>query len=193
MNSLEIEGLWHLRPYKLNQGKSSKLIPSIGISLGVLHFTPYRTKYLPREEDEGYFSYLSRAKETRVNLRQLGSEGQNFLPGTQPYSELAMNAGLSFSMTWLFKDFALKGEVRSTYTTTDYLDDFGPGLWYGGDPNAVIENHQLGSEFSPTDATRALRPLEIPNSNSFRSTDGLNDWYYQAHLGFSIFLDKPKE
>lgn len=191
INSLEIEGLWHLKSYNLAPNQWSKLIPSIGLSLGAIHFTPYRTKYTQQGEDEGYFSYLSRNRDNRYNLRDLGTEGQHFLPGGEPYSSLALTAGLSFSMTWLFEDFALKGEVRSTYTSTDYLDDFGPGLWYGGDADAVRANNGFEG-ISDSDLDNILREIQLPKTNTFRSTDGLNDWYFQGHLGFSIFLDKPK-
>jgi hypothetical protein len=191
INSIEIEGLWHLRSYELRPNQWSKLIPSIGLSVGAFHFTPYRTLYTPQGDDENYFEYLARNRENRYNLRDLGTEGQNFLPGAKPYGSLALSAGLSFSMTWLFQDFALKGEVRSVYTSTDYLDDFGPGLWYGGDANAVKNNHRYDG-LSDNEVGLILREIELPKPNTFRSTDGLNDWYFQGHLGFSIFLDKPK-
>lgn len=188
MNILELEGIWHLRPYRVKDHRNSTLVPSLGVSLGMLHYNPYRTPYLQREEGEGYFSYLSRAKPDRVNLRDLGSEGQNFLPGSEPYSTIAYSAGMSFSMTWLFRNFALKGEVRGTYTSTDYLDDYGPGLWYGGDLDAVLDNHQVDNA-GDVNLPSVLGNLDIPSDNSFRSTDGLNDWYFQGHFGLSIFLD----
>ncbi len=190
MNIVELEGLWHLRPYRVPDHRRSTLVPSVGVSVGALHYTPFRTPYSAKQDGENYFSYVSRVRPTRVNLRDLGTEGQNFLPGQEPYSTMAYSAGLSFSMTWLFRDFALKGEIRSVYTTTDYLDDFGPGLWYGGDRDAVVENHQLG-EGADGLASDMLGRIDLPRTNTFRSTDGLNDWYFQGHLGFSIFLDKP--
>lgn len=191
MNILELEGIWHLRPYRLPANKWSTLVPAFGLSIGAMRFTPYRTRYLSRLEDENYFEYLERAKPTRINLRELGSEGQNFLPGAEPYSQLAFTAGLSFSTTWLFRNFALKGEIRGQYTSTDYLDDYGPGLWYGGDRNSVLEHHQ--TEATYRDISRVIGNLDLPRDNISRSVDGLNDWYFQGHLGLSIFLDKARE
>lgn len=191
MSILELEGLWHLRPYKVPDNHKSTLVPSLGISLGMFHYSPYRSKYVTRLEDDNYFSYRQRSNEQRLSLRDLGSEGQNFLPGAEPYSQFAMSGGLSFSLTWLFENFALKGEVRSVYTSTDYLDDFGPGLWYGGDREAVLDYHRV--ENPDADVSSTLGNLDLPRANTFRSTDGLNDWYFQGHLGLSIFLDKFKK
>lgn len=189
INSLEFEGIWHLRQYQLNPNQRSKLIPSIGLNFGTIQFTPQRTKYTTRLEDDNYFSYLSRAKERRINLRDLGSEGQNFLPGAEPYSQLALTGGMSFSMTWLFQNFALKGEIKGVYTSTDYLDDFGPGLWYGGNRDAVIDNAQVDPNLTRGEVASYVQNVDLPQPGIQRSTDGLNDWYFQGHLGFSIFLD----
>jgi len=188
MNILEIEGLWHLRPYRVPDHRNSTLVPSLGLSLGAMHFTPYRTPYVNRDDGENYFQFLARVRPERINLRDMGSEGQNFLPGVEPYSTMTYSAGLSFSTTWLFRNFALKGEVRGVYTATDYLDDYGPGLWYGGDRDAVIANHQVDA--SDSEVSQNLGNMTLPRNNTFRSTDGLNDWYFQGHFGLSIFLDK---
>jgi len=192
IRSLEVEGIWHLRQYQLKPNQKSKLIPSLGLSIGAFHFTPYRTLYTPKEPGEDYLSYLSRVRENRYNLRDLGSEGQNFLPGAKPYSQIAVSTGLSFSTTWLFRNFSLKGEVKAVYTSTDYLDDFGPGLWYGGDLEAMRASQQYG-DIPKADLINLNQPVDLPRENTFRSTDGINDWYFQAHLGLSYFLDKPKE
>lgn len=188
MNILEVEGLWHLRPYRVKEGKSSTIVPSIGLSLGAFHYNPYRSQYVKRLEDDDYFSYRERSIDSRISLRDLGSEGQNFLPGAKPYSKFAVSAGGSFSLTWLFKNFALKGEARTVYTSTDYLDDYGPGLWYGGDRQAVLDYNQVDNT-NDVDLSSVLGNLELPRNNTFRSTDGLNDWYFQGHIGLSIFLD----
>ncbi|PTM03166.1 MAG: hypothetical protein DA405_11180 [Bacteroidetes bacterium] len=191
----DLEGIWHLRPNKYSgqRGLWDNLIPSLGLSLGALHYTPYRTNYQGRvSEDEGYFSMFARQRDYRIKLRDLGSEGQYFIPGAEPYSVFALQIGASFALAWKFENWSLKGEVRGAYTSTDYLDDYGPGVWYGGNVQAVRDNHQV--EFSddmPADmrnvnwATRQSFPRE---TNS-RSTDGLNDWYYQGHLGVSFNLD----
>jgi hypothetical protein len=194
MGIAEVEGMWHLRPYQITAGKSSKLIPTVGLSVGMIYFNTYRYAYTNQKNGEAYPAYVSRMKNEHLhNLRDLGSEGQNFLPGSKPYSPIAFNIGTSFSTTYLMKRWAFKGEIKVVYTSTDYLDDFGPGLWFGGDYDAMraaaydklpgiseadlnkISNSTLSSKIAP---------------NTPRSTNGLNDWYFQAHMGASYILFK---
>jgi len=187
----EVEALWHLRSYDLGEKKKSKLIPSIGLSVGLLHYTPYRYAYTNQKKGETYPEYVSRMKSVhRYNLRDLGSEGQNFLPNLDPYSKIAFNIGSSFSVTYLFKRFTIKGEMRAAYTSTDYLDDFGSGYWYGGDVDALRANHKLQFVTREADLNKIIGFDDQILKNAPRSIDGLNDWYYQMHLGMSYILIK---
>lgn len=187
----EIEGLWHLRSYQIKEGSKSKIIPSLGLSLGILHYTPYKYAYTNQKNNETRADYLDRMKsQHRYNLRELGSEGQNFLPNSNPYSKIALNIGSSFSITYLFKRLAFKGEMRAAYTNTDYLDDFGPGFWYGGDVDALRANHKLQFVTREADLNKIIGFDERIAKNAPRSVDGLNDWYYQLHLGMSYILIK---
>jgi hypothetical protein len=187
----EIEALWHLTSYQIKEGKNSKIIPSIGLSLGMMHYTPYRYAYTNQKNSETREDYLVRMKEFhRYNLRELGSEGQNFLPNSRPYSTIAFNIGSSFSLTYLFKRFAIKGEMKAAYTSTDYLDDFGPGFWYGGDVDALRVNQKLQFVTREADLNKIIGYDSRIETNAPRSIDGLNDWYYQLHLGMSYILIK---
>jgi hypothetical protein len=187
----EVEGLWHLRSYEIKEGKSSKLVPSLGLSLGIMHYTPYRYAFTSQKRRETREDYVARMKrDHKYNLRDLGSEGQHFLAGSSPYSTIAFNIGSSFSLTYLFKRFALKGEIKGVYTSTDYLDDFGSGFWYGGDINALRANHKIEQFTGAADLNKITSYNQNIAPNSPRSTDGLNDWYFQAHLGLSYRLFK---
>ena len=192
MGILEFEGLWHLRSYKIDGGKNSKLIPSIGLSLGVLYFTPYRYAYTSQRNNETRSAYEERMNTEHLwNLRDLGSEGQNFLPGKSQYSAIAFNVGTSFSLTYLMKRFAVKGEMKVAYTSTDYLDDFGPGLWFGGDYNKMVESaYKQFDNITQADMNKITGSSmkSLIGANIPRSTNGLNDWYYQLHLGMSYML-----
>ena len=194
MGIAEVEGMWHLRPYQLAAGKSGKLIPTVGLSLGMLYFNTYRYAYTNQKNGEAYPDYVSRMKNEHLyNLRNLGSEGQNFLPGAKPYSPIAFNIGTSFSTTYLMKRWAIKGEVKAVYTSTDYLDDYGPGLWFGGDYNAMrAAAYDKLPGISESDMNKisnySLKDKIAPNTP--RSTNGLNDWYFQMHLGASYILFK---
>jgi len=190
MQILEIEGLWHLRPYKLERNDNHKFIPTLGLSLGVMHFTPYRIANADRKIGESSSDYESRLySEHMYNLRDLGSEGQNFIPGAKPYSSIALNVGSSFSLTYLRKRYAIKGEMKFVYTSTDYLDDFGPGLWYGGDINKLRSSSKVELT-DPADLEKISQYNGAIAKNAPRSTNGLNDWYYQLHLGMSYRIFK---
>ena len=190
MQILEIEGLWHLRSYKLESNNKYKFIPSLGLSLGVLHFTPYRIANADRKTGESSSDYESRLySEHMYNLRDLGSEGQNFIPGASTYSSIALNVGSSFSLTYLRKRYAIKGEFKFVYTSTDYLDDFGPGLWSGGDINKLRASSKVELT-DPADLQKITQYNGAIAKNAPRSTNGLNDWYMQLHLGMSYRLFK---
>lgn len=187
----EVEALWHLRSYQIRDGKRSKLIPTLGLSVGMLHYTPYRYAYTNQKNRETRADYVLRMKEDhRYSLRELGSEGQNFLPNAKPYSSIAFNVGSSFTLTYLFKRFAIKGEMRAAYTSTDYLDDFGSGFWYGGDVDALRANNQIQTITREADLNKIIGYDARIAPNAPRSVDGLNDWYYQLHLGLSYILIK---
>lgn len=199
MYILEAEGQWHLRSYKIEPGKKSKLIPSLGLSLGLMHFTPYRIIYRNRNPKVATIrEHKKNVYDDLFNLRKLGSEGQNFLPGESPYSSIAALVGTSFSLTYLRERWAFKGEIRFNYTSTDYLDDYGKGNWYGGNIDLLRENQQIGdlSSSYPREYSSASNLSKITKydpkigTNAPRSTNGLNDWYFQGHFGLSYRLFK---
>ncbi len=194
MGIAEVEGLWHLRPYQLSTGKTSRIIPTLGLSLGMIYFNTYRYAYTNQGNKEAYSDYVARMKNEHLyNLRDLGSEGQNFLPGAKPYSPIAFNVGTSFSLTYLRKRWAFKGEMKAVYTSTDYLDDYGPGVWFGGDYDAMrAAAYDKLPGITESDMNKisnySLKDKIAPNAP--RSTNGLNDWYFQMHMGASYILFK---
>jgi hypothetical protein len=185
MYIMEGEGLWHLAQNRIMPGKKYAIVPTIGLSFGILHFTPYRFTYTEKAKGENYITFKNRVyREHMYNLRKVGSEGQNFLPAAKPYGSIALNVGSSFSLALKLKKWSFKGEMKFAYTSTDYLDDFGPGYWYGGDLQAVRDNIQIDG------ISQGIKNLLTPTDPklaeySKRSTNGLNDWYYQMHLGVS--------
>jgi hypothetical protein len=105
--------------------------------------------------------------------------------------------------------------MKAVYTFTDYLDDYGPGLWYGGDYDQWMQSIKDNPYFSEDQTFWADGNLNQPRAKlnkvsgggiatasqiaptAARSTDGLNDWYYQLHMGLSYRLlskedKKPK-
>ncbi len=211
MTVLDIEGIWHIGKYSLQPGQKGKWVNSMGISAGIFTYTPYRIAYRNQRSTETSAAYKARLwDEERVNLRELGLEGQNFLENKKRYGKVSMNLGLSWQLTYLRKRWAFKGEMKAVYTFTDYLDDYGPGLWYGGNYDAWMESIKVNPTYSQDPTFFANGDLNTPypklykvsggssthsriSNYSARSTNGLNDWYYQAHMGFSYFLKKKDE
>jgi len=197
MNIVEGEMVWHLKDYAFKPGRNSRFVPSIGLSFGALQYTPYRYAYKSQRDDEAYAAYKSRMNnEYRFNLRKLGSEGQNFLPGTKQYSQFAGNVGATLMLAYIRKKWSFKGEIKSVYTTTDYLDDFGPGLWYGGNYQLMRDNQEAIDPNSPEylanlNKISAYNPAI--NTSTYRSTNGKNDWYFQMHMGLSYNLEPKKK
>jgi hypothetical protein len=93
MTVLDVEGLWHIGKYSFKPGQKGKFVNSMGISLGVFTYTPYRIAYRNQKNDESYAAYKARLwSEERVNLRELGLEGQNFLENTKPYGKFFLGS-----------------------------------------------------------------------------------------------------
>ncbi len=197
MNIVEGEMIWHLKDYAFKAGKKSRFVPSIGLSFGVLNFTPYRYAYKSQRNNETYAQYKDRMNEQyKFDLRKLGSEGQNFLPGKDQYGKVAANVGATFMLSYIRKKWSFKGEIKSVYTTTDYLDDFGPGLWYGGNYQLMRDNQQAVDPNSPeylANLNKISAYSPDINPATYRSTNGLNDWYFQMHMGLSYNLEPKKK
>ena len=196
MYILDAEGIWHLRSNTIKPFKRSTLVPSLGLSIGLNYFNPYRfsnrnldgVSKLRQGKSENYFEYKQRLyNEYMYSLRDVGSEGQFFLPGAKMYSPIALNLGASFNLTYKRRKWSIKGEIKGVYTSTDYLDDFGPGLWYGGDISKLNDNMRLPDIYK-TSEIKTTKANPNVAANAHRSVDGLNDWYYQFHMGVSYNL-----
>ena len=210
MTIWDVEGVWHIGKYNLKPGQKWKFVNSMGISAGIFTYTPYRIAYRNQGNSESAADYKARLwAEERVNLRELGMEGQNFLENKKPYGLVSGNVGVSWQLAYLRKRWAFKGEMKAVYTFTDYLDDYGTGIWYGGDHerwlSAVKENEyfsdpdnkffleQNGQIFTLSKFNKVSGGSTTPDkisTTAARSTNGLNDWYFQLHMGVSYILNK---
>ena len=104
--------------------------------------------------------------------------------------------GSSFSVAYVRAKWSFKGELKAIYTSTDYLDDYGPGLWYGGDYQQMRDNQQSVSKDDlrySSQVTKLSAYNPAINQSTYRSTNGLNDWYFQAHMGISYNLSYGKK
>jgi len=197
IHSLGFNGLWHLNDYNLEIGKKSRWISSLGAGIGVLYFTPYRLPGYSRTYDnnlkeysESLSDYRNRVNEEKVNLRKLGTEGQNIIPGMKRYSAVSTFLNASYRLTYYRNRFSISGELKATLAHSDYLDDFGPGLYYGGNRDLVMQYANENLDYSESQINRAL-PISntIIGTGAQKSTNGLPDGYYQMHLGVAYHLN----
>ena len=210
MTIWDVEGVWHIGKYNLKPGQKWKFVNSMGVSAGIFTYTPYRIAYRNQGNSESAADYKARLwAEERVNLRELGMEGQNFLENKKPYGLVSGNVGVSWQLAYLRKRWAFKGEMKAVYTFTDYLDDYGTGIWYGGDHERWLNAIKSDEYFTDPENKMFIEgngqylPLAKFNkvsggsttpdkisTTAARSTNGLNDWYFQLHMGVSYILNK---
>ena len=187
-SSIESNVLYHLRDYNLPEGKKFWLVPSFGFGLGAMNYTPYREVRGLNIGDPRFLGW-KRSRTHYVDLREIGSEGQNILPNGRAYGKWAGLYNASFQLSLHTKKWIYKGEIKSNMTTTDYLDDFGRGAWYGGDYEAWGEaldvsyfDVNAGQEIPLTPEQISRLPVEA-NLFTPRATNNMMDGYMQFHIG----------
>ena len=187
-SSVESNVYYHFRDYGLPEGKKWNLVPSVGLGLGVMNYTPYREVRGLNVGDPRFLSW-KRKRTHYVDLREIGSEGQNILPNGRAYGKWAGLYNASFQLSLHTKKWVYKGEIKSNMTTTDYLDDFGRGAWYGGDYEAWGEaldvsyyDVNAGGEVPLTPEQISRVPAEA-NLFTPRATNNMMDGFMQFHIG----------
>lgn len=189
-SSIESNVLYHLRDYNLPEGKKFWLVPSFGFGLGIMNYTPYREVRGLNVGDPRFLSW-KRSRTHYVDLREIGSEGQNILPNGRAYGRWAGLYNASFQLSLHTKKWIYKGEIKSNMTTTDYLDDFGRGAWYGGNYEAWGEALDVSYFDVNTGQEVPLTPQQISRvpeeANLFtpRATNNMMDGYMQFHIGIA--------
>ena len=189
-SSIESNVYYHLRDYGLPKGKNMWLVPSFGLGLGVMNYTPYREVRGLNTGDPRFLSW-KRSGTHYVDLREVGSEGQNILSNGSSYGKWAGLYNASFQLSLHTKQWIFKGEIKSTMTTTDYLDDFGRGAWYGGDYESWGDALQVSYFDVNQGIDVPLTPRQISQvpdeTNLFtpRATNNMMDGYMQFHIGIA--------
>jgi hypothetical protein len=207
MHSFGVNGIWHLGKNELISGDKGKWVNSVGVGLGILYFNPLRIPWLTptgydviakRYNDtlmndgirtENAAQWKSRVFENKINLREFGSEGQNVILGGKRYSPIAVYGSLEYRLTYLRKKWNFKMSMKATLSSSDYLDDCGSGLFYGGDREKMIEYGVKELQYSRSTLETAFPQLSGDAlTGSIKSTNGLPDGFFQMHIGVSYYL-----
>jgi hypothetical protein len=199
IHGLSVNGVWKIGNNLNSIHKNSNWRSSISAGVGLIYFTPYRIIHRGRDGydplsqtyTETLSQYKSRLWSDRANLRKLGTEGQNFLPGAKRYSPVTSTLSLGYKLSYRINRISIGGELKATMAYSDYLDDFGPGLYYGGNREMVLQyaNENLGyQDYTSTDLSYILPETSV-DAYAQKSTNGLSDGYYQMHLGVAYHLN----
>jgi hypothetical protein len=178
------------------KGKS-RWLSAVGIGVGILKYDPTRMAVT----DDPINPYKL------IELRPLGTEGQNFLAGKKQYAPVAANLSLAYNLEYTKGKWVFKGEFRRVFSSTDYLDDMGSGEWFGGDYEAwkaslpsrstpdETKNDMLASTASYYETEYVNKDM---NLGTPRSNDFFPDGYFQFHMGIAYrlfdekIIDKPQ-
>ncbi len=186
MYILDFDAIYYFAPkhdYLLANNKDGvgHWIPAIGFGVGFMRFDPYKCLVYNRSKDTASF----------IALRPLGTEGQNFLSSKKGYGAYTINFNVSFQLAYVYKKFRFRYEVKTVWSMSDYLDDYGQGFTYGGDYEQWKASN--GDIDLPIDKTtgkqvtieQAFSPY---NSDIKRTNNLLPDMFFQQHIGVSYDL-----
>lgn len=134
----------------------------------------------------GYFHYNPKAIDVsgkKVALQPLGTEGQGFLPGSDPYKLNQMSLPFGAGVKYRLSDYIQLGiEVDFNKTFTDYLDDVS---------TVYVDKNTLLTNRGQVAVDLAFREDELfpthpyPKAGEKRGYPNKKDWYY--FTGFSIY------
>jgi hypothetical protein len=207
MHVLGINGIWHIGKNELINRDKGKWVNSVGVGLGILYFNPYRLPWLSPNgynkktgkyerglldsgiRTETYEEWNERILSNRIYLREVGTEGQNFILGMKKYSPVAAFGSFEYRLSYLRKKWNFKMSMKATISTTDYLDDMGSGTFYGGDREKMLEYAVSNLQY-----TRGVLETAFPKLpddafvGSTKSINGLPDGFFQMHMGVSYYI-----
>jgi hypothetical protein len=123
-------------------------------------------------------------KGERIELRTLGTEGQNTPLNTDGYysqNQLALPVGLGVKYG-IGSMFSIGLEYGMRFTFTDYLDDVGK--------NTYVNTDELANYTSPLTVLLSNRSLDKLNYG-MRGNESTSDYYFFGGLTLSIRLGDP--
>ena len=193
IQTFELTGTRHFTSNQLKEGRSSKLVLGLTAGVGALYFTPYALQSVRTTDRENFKWYLFNTRDIKRNLRTAGTAGQNNIEGMSSYNSYALMASTGFAITYLRPSWRLTGEIKGNMTTTDYLDDFGRGTYFGGDFNAWRESapeYTYTDPLSGEDRNFSIYNLSVAGSQGgSRAQNYLPDGFWQIQFSLSKNID----
>ena len=136
-----------------------------------------------------YFKPQTEYLGSKVDLRQVGTEGQGIAGRDKKYNTIAISvpfgAGVKYAIS---ENWTLGFEIGARFSLTDYLDDVG-GTYLNYD-DLVLGNGFLAANLSNRSAELTGQPpLSLPTGTQ-RGDNNAHDWYFITGLSISYnFID----
>jgi hypothetical protein len=184
LHSFNFEGAYSLWGRLQSASVYGHLSGEIGLGLGALLTNPSI-----RTVDENGKVYWER-------YRDLGTEGQNYLPGASPYGIVAFESRFFGRLRWAKGKLCVFVEGAWSLTSSDYLDDVGGGYFFGGDIKEFVANGGALNRADPGQEGRREISNSIANGGDGLIRTGTSpfpDSYVSFQVGFSYVLEKKKK
>jgi hypothetical protein len=156
--------------YDIFNSYEHRLVPYVFAGLAAFKFNPYTRD----------------ARDNRIYLQPLGTEGQGFFQGRTRYGltqvAIPFGGGIKFALT---DDIAIRLDGALRRLLTDYLDDV--STTYPNGAGLLANNGQQAFDFSFR--TDELNPnFGYPREGAVRGNPKSKDFYYTAGLSVSFRL-----
>jgi hypothetical protein len=186
MYIIDFDAIYYFAPkhnllQAFNNDGEGHWVPAFGFGVGFMKYDPYKNLTYNTSKDSATF----------VALRPLGMEGQKFLKGKNSYGNYSMNFNISVQLSYIYKRFRIRYELKTVLTMTDYLDDYGQGFTYGGNYEkwkAANSDIQLPIDKRTGQQITFERAFPAYNTSIKRTNNLLPDMYFQNHIGISYDL-----
>jgi hypothetical protein len=127
-----------------------------------------------------------------IDLRKYGIEGERFAGAKNKFSNYFGLLNGSYGLSYLKNRWTIKGEIKGAITTSDKLDGYSNGLWFGGDIDKWYEStdeapNAAGIKVNSTILKEQYEDMVAAGMNPVqqRAKNKLPDGYIQFHLGLS--------
>ena len=184
MHSFNLEGAYSLWGRIQSPSVYGHLSGEIGLGLGALLTNP---KIQGKNENN---------ETAWIYYRDVGTEGQNYLPGASPYGIVAFESRFFGRLRWAKGKLCVFVEGAWSLTSTDYLDDVGGGYFFGGSQTDYVQSGGSAGLADPGGQGRQAIRNSIKNGGDGLIRTGTSpfpDSYVTFQVGFSYVLEKKKK
>ncbi len=124
-----------------------------------------------------YFNPQAKIDDTWINLRPIGTEGQNFMETRKPYSRVAMSIPCGLQVKYLANRYwSFSFEVGPRFLFTDYLDDVSSTY---ASPDLIAENQNTVPDY----IAKLLADPAYESNMRPAANGGLTYGYYNEQRG----------